>query len=83
MKSAISYQALPPEKNANLYVYLELVLREQAVKLLITKKYVPAIIRYKETDMLPVMNVSMNSHDSILFSIIFLAFRFSLHCVQL
>jgi hypothetical protein len=63
MKSAIFYQALVPERNANLYVCLEHVLREQAVKLSITKKYVPAIIRYKETDMLPVMNVSMTSHD--------------------
>ena len=33
MKSAISYQGLVQEKSANLYVYLERVLREQAVKL--------------------------------------------------
>jgi hypothetical protein len=32
MKSAISYQVVARKKNANLYVCLEHVLREQAVK---------------------------------------------------
>jgi hypothetical protein len=44
MRSAISYLALILEKNVNVYVLEEYVLKEQAVKLQITKKYVPAII---------------------------------------
>ena len=59
-KNAISYQVPIQERNVNLCVLEEFVLREQAVKPLIIKKYVPAIIRYREMDMLPVMNVSMN-----------------------
>jgi hypothetical protein len=55
-KNAISYQVPIQERNVNLCVLEEYVLREQAVKLLIIKKYVPAIIRYREMDMLPVMN---------------------------
>ena len=62
MKNVTSYLVEALEKNVNLFVLEEYVLREQAVKLLIIKKYVPAIIRYKETDMLPVMNVSTSSH---------------------
>ena len=59
-KNAISYQGLTQERNVSHCVLEEYVLREQAVKPLIIKKYVPAIIRYREMDMLPVMNVSMN-----------------------
>ena len=33
MKNAISYRVLAPEKSVSLYVCLELVLREQVVKL--------------------------------------------------
>ena len=75
MRNATSYLVEALEKNVNLFVLEEFVLKEQAVKQQITKKYVPAIIRYKETDMLPVMNVSMSSHDSYFAYQIYLLFR--------
>ena len=63
MRSVTSYLVEVPEKNVNHSVSEGFALKEQAVRQQITKKYVPAIIRYKETDMLPVMNVSTSSHD--------------------
>ena len=75
MRNATSYLVEALEKNVNLFVLEEYVLKEQAVKQQITKKYVPAIIRYKETDMLPVMNVSMSSHDSYFAYQTYLLFR--------
>ena len=75
MRNVTSYLVEALEKNVNLFVLEEFVLKEQAVKQQITKKYVPAIIRYKETDMLPVMNVSMSSHDSYFAFQTYLLFR--------
>ena len=63
MRNVTSYLVEVPEKNVNHSVSEGFALKEQAVRQQITKKYVPAIIRYKETDMLPVMNVSTSSHD--------------------
>ena len=60
MRNVTSCLVAAPEKNVNLFVLERFVLKEQAVKQQITKKYVPAIIRYKETDTLPALNVSMN-----------------------
>ena len=75
MRNVTSYLVEVPEKNVNHSVSEGFALKEQAVRQQITKKYVPAIIRYKETDMLPVMNVSMSSHDSYFAYQTYLLFR--------
>ena len=74
MRNVTSCLVEAPEKNVNLFALERFVLKEQAVKQQITKKYVPAIIRYKETDMLPVMNVSMIAR-MIIYLLIFNIFR--------